>query len=163
MLQPLSPQQRGPRAHSTAELVHRVTDSSGAIVADFNYFAAERVLYVCWHGHLTGELVIRVAEASLPWIEQLHPLGLVNDKRGSTGEWGDSVDWIQFEWLPRAKQNGMFAFAYVIDPATTMSFENAGVANAIGEEIELRMFYSLPTAWRWLRQRTQRMEKTSAA
>ncbi|UYZ61029.1 hypothetical protein [Hymenobacter latericus] len=163
MPQPLSPQPGGSKAHSSAELVHRVADPSGATVAEFNYFVAERVLYVCWHGHLTGELVIQVGEASLPWIEQLHPLGLVNDKRGTTGDWGDSIDWIQFEWLPRAKKNGLHAFAYVMDPDTPMSLENTSVADAIGEEIELRMFYSLPVAWKWLRQRAPKTNSTSAA
>ncbi|GAB3839258.1 STAS/SEC14 domain-containing protein [Hymenobacter jeollabukensis] len=149
------------KIHSPAELVYHVDDDHGQRVADFGFFATERVLYVRWHGHLTADEVIRVAEASLPWHEQLHPVGLLNDKRGTSGEWGESMAWIEYEWIPRAKASGLQAFAYVINPDMMVSFENAALIEKIRQKVDLRTFYSVGAAWKWLRQHAFR--RTGAA
>lgn len=153
---PSAPLPRTCKLHSPVELVYHVDDAHGQRVADFGFFAAEQVLYIRWHGHLTADEVIRVAEASLPWHEQLHPVGLLNDKRGTTGDWGEAMMWIEYEWIPRAKAAGLSAFAYVLNPDMMVSFENAALIDKIRQALELRTFYSLGAAWKWLRQRTMR-------
>ncbi|WP_460676065.1 hypothetical protein [Hymenobacter coalescens] len=144
------------------ERVHQVTDAHGILVAEFHFFAPERVLYINWHGHLTSDEVIQVAEASLPWHEQLHPLGLLNDKRGTSGDWGEAMNWIEYEWVPRAKASGLRAFAYVINADMQVSFENATLIEHIRQQVDLRTFYSVGAAWKWLRQHAFRLSGAAA-
>jgi hypothetical protein len=151
MLHPSS-NSRTRKLHSPVELLHHVVDARGLPVADFGFFPAERVLYIRWHGHLTAEEVIRVAEASLPWHEQLHPVALLNDKRGTSGDWGEAMAWIEFEWIPQAKAAGLLAFAYVINPDMMVSFENAALIDKIRAAVDLHTFYGVGAAWKWLRQ-----------
>ncbi|WP_400191868.1 hypothetical protein [Hymenobacter sp. B81] len=143
--------------HLASDLIHSVTDDFGISVADFNFFPNERTLYVRWHGHLTSKEVVRVAQASLPWVEQLHPLGMINDKRGTSGDWGEALTWLEFEWTPVVKANGLRSFAYVLDPDTPVSPGNAQTLEHLEQELELRTFYTVGPAWRWMRQRTQRL------
>ncbi|GAA4373791.1 hypothetical protein GCM10023186_04700 [Hymenobacter koreensis] len=149
--------------HRTAELVQTVHDAFGATVAEFNYFPNERVLYVHWHGHLTADLVVRVAEASLVWHEQLHPLSILNDKRGTSGDWGEAAIWLEFEWIPVVKGHGLQALAYVLDPDTPVSLPNAQVKELLEEALVVRTFYAVAPAWRWLRQRTTRLLLSTSA
>ncbi|RTQ45240.1 hypothetical protein EJV47_25520 [Hymenobacter gummosus] len=159
---PPVPHPRTCKLHSPVELVYHVDDARGLRVADFGFFAAERVLYVRWHGHLTADEVVRVAEASLAWHEQLHPVGLLNDKRGTSGDWGEAMSWIEYEWIPRAKAAGLTCFAYVINADMMVSFENAALINKIREAVDLRTFYSVGPAWKWLRQHAFRRAGAAA-
>ncbi|KAA9332413.1 hypothetical protein F0P96_13145 [Hymenobacter busanensis] len=149
--------------HQKAELVHTIIDTFGIVVAELNFFPNERVLYVRWHGHLTSEEVIRVAEATLPWHQQLHPLGILNDKRSTSGDWGEAMHWLEYEWVPVAKKNGLRVFAYVLDADMQVSLGNAQVLDQLQQELDLRVFYSVPAAWRWLRQRTMPLLVAPAA
>jgi hypothetical protein len=143
--------------HSPPKLLQQVLDSPGQPVAEFVLYDRERILGVHWHGHLTSEEIIRVATASLDWQARIRPLGLLNDKRGTTGEWDEAMPWVEYEWTPRARAGGLQAFAYVIAPDLMMSFNNLALINQIRQSIDLRTFFHLGSAWKWLRQHaTQR-------
>lgn len=153
-LPPVSP--RPCKLHSVPEHLQRVTDRYRRPIADFYFFPAEQLFYIQWHGHLTAAEIIPVATASLPWLTQLRPAGLLNDKRGTSGDWGEAMMWIEYEWIPRAKAAGLTVFAYVLGEDMMISFENAALIDTIRQALELRTFYGLGAAWKWLRQRTTR-------
>ncbi|OON68774.1 hypothetical protein [Hymenobacter sp. CRA2] len=158
--QPL-PTARTAKLHSPPQLVQEVKDEFGRLIAELSFFPVERVLYVRWHGHLTAEEVIQVAKATLPWHEQLRPVGLLNDKRGTSGDWGEAMAWVEYEWIPWAKAHGLRAFAYVMNEDMMVSFENAALIHRIQENIPLRTYYGVGSAWKWLRQVGGRLPKVA--
>lgn len=141
--------------HST-ELVHTAHDSFGAVAAEYYYYSIEQVLYVRWHGHIIGEELIRIAKAGLCLHEQLQPLSLVHDTRGTGGDWGDAgaTSWLGYEWVPELKARSLRlrGIAFVLDADRSVSYDNAQVLSQIDAQFDFHLFYSPKPAWRWLRQ-----------
>src|SRR6476469_6974345 len=83
--------------------VHATYDSFGGLAAEYAFYPSARVLYVRWHGHVTSDELVRAAQVGLKINQQLQPLGLVHDTRGTSGEWGEASCWVKYEWVPGIK------------------------------------------------------------
>ena len=55
------------------------------------FYPAEELLYMHWHGHLTGATIIRGVEQATHWRDQLHYSFILNDKSDSGGDWSDAL------------------------------------------------------------------------
>ncbi len=144
------------KLYGAADIVYTAYDSFGAVAAEYSFFPDKRVLYVRWHGHFSGHEVIRVAKVGLGLHKQLQPLGLVLDTRGTSGDWGDAASWLTYEWIPGIKANSLSlrGIAYVLDPDTEVTYDNAQVIALLNQQFDFRTFYTPGPAWRWLRQHT---------
>ena len=84
-------------------------DAQGALLAEYLFFPADELLYVRWHGHLTGAEIIRGVEHGSKWHEQLVYSLVLNDKSDTGGDWSDALPWLEYEWLPKAVAAGVRA------------------------------------------------------
>ncbi|MFD1466817.1 hypothetical protein ACFQ48_01170 [Hymenobacter caeli] len=79
-----------------------MTDSHGVPLADYYHCQPDNLLYVRWHGHLTGDTVVETFRQTLYWQRRLAPRQLLLDRSRTTGVWEEALPWIQFEWLPES-------------------------------------------------------------
>ena len=92
--------------------VFLLNDAQGALLAEFHHHPADSLLLLRWHGHLSADDVVRAARAELKLQQQYQYRLLLNDKSHTTGDWGEALPLLQYEWLPQAKANGLQALAY---------------------------------------------------
>ncbi len=147
--------ERPVRAHH----VHTTHDSFGAVVADYTFFPRTQVLYVRWHGHMTGEEMVRAAQVGLQLNQQWQPRGLFQDTRGASGEWAEAEAsaWLEYVWIPgiKAQCPNLRGIAFLRDAVEPIPYANAQLMAQFDQEFEFKVFYSLLGAWRWLDKRTQ--------
>lgn len=129
-----------------------LTDSHGAPLAEYMYYPEQRILYVRWHGHLTGGEVIRGVQQGAQWREQLdYPL-ILNDKSDTSGDWSDALPWLQYEWLPRAVAGGIQAIAYILSPDLPAQVVSLEFVESVQPHLHVSLFTSEAEAQRWLAQ-----------
>ncbi|WP_400190371.1 hypothetical protein [Hymenobacter sp. B81] len=143
------------------QAVHTTHDSFGAVVADYTFFPGPQVLYVRWHGHVTGDELVRAAHTGLLLNQHWQPRGLFHDLRDSSGEWGEAGPWLEHEWVPgiHAQCPQLRSLAVLLAPATPLPYLNTQVLARLNEHFDFQVFYSLLAAWRWLNQRTVPLEQ----
>ncbi|MBF9143753.1 hypothetical protein [Hymenobacter properus] len=136
--------------------VHVTYDSFGAVAAEYTFFPLMRVLYVRWHGHVTADELVRAAQVGLRINQQLQPLGLMHDIRGTSGDWGDAAPWVEHEWIPgiQAHCASLRSIGFLSDADTPAPYTNLLLLDKLNQEFEFQRFYSLRAAWRWMEQRT---------
>ncbi|MDB5234713.1 MAG: hypothetical protein JWR44_1706 [Hymenobacter sp.] len=134
----------------TAVHVHTTYDAFGGLAAEYTFYPNARVLYVRWHGHMTSDELVRAAQVGLKINQQLQPLGLVQDTRGSSGDWGDANSWLTYEWIPRmkAKCASLRGIAVLLNADASVPYSNAQVLAQLDKQFELGKFYAPITAWR---------------
>lgn len=125
-------------------------DDSGQRLVEIEHDPAWPLLCVRWFGNLTGEQVIAVARQTLEMRGAMRYELLLNDKRGSTGDWSESLDWLEFEWLPQARAGGLRAVAYVFSPDMHNQLASARFVQRILPHLPIEVFYDLPAAVQWL-------------
>jgi hypothetical protein len=134
-----------------------ILDAHGALLADFDYYAGLDLLHVCWHGHLTAEAVVRGAKASLHLFAGAPlPARLLSNHQQVTGEWGEALPWLQYEWLPAACARGIRSVAHLLAPNTASQLINypggPEFIQAIRHELRAQSFRQAEPAWQWLTQ-----------
>jgi len=127
-----------------------LSDSYGAPLAEYFFTASNRLLYIRWHGHLTGPAVIRGVAAAMQLLEA-HPFNLVlNDKRDTGGDWSEALPWLQYEWQPEAVAAGIRAIAYLLSPDFNAQLVSHEFVGAMQGRIRVALFTSEIRARRWL-------------
>ena len=135
---------------STPTQLFTLEDAHGAALAKYLFYPAEELLYVHWHGHLTGAEIIRGVEQATHWRDQLHYSFILNDKSDSGGDWSDALPWLQYEWLPTAVQAGVKAIAYLFPPDFEHRFASQDFVEAVRPYLAIELFDDLETAVAWL-------------
>lgn len=128
-----------------------ITDAHGKPVVDAYHSPAHHLLYVQWFGNLTGNEVVSATRELLKVRGQLHPPLLLNDKSHATGDWGEAIDWLEYEWLPQAMQEGLRAMAYVFSPDVHNQLVSLTFFKRMHQYLPIRVFGTVPDAWEWLR------------
>jgi hypothetical protein len=125
-------------------------DEHGAALAEYFYYPADELLMVRWHGHLTGDAVIRGVARATTWRNQLNYSLILNDKSDTGGDWSDALPWLQYEWLPLAVKAGVRAMAYVFSPDTENRFASQDFVTAMRPHMAIELFEDLDAALAWL-------------
>jgi hypothetical protein len=145
--------------HPLARPVHTTRDSFGDVVAEYTFFPGPQVLYVCWHGHVTGDELVRAAHTGLLLNQQWQPRGLFQDVRGASGEWGEDSagTWMAHEWIPgiQAKCPNLRGIAVLLDAQMPVPYTNTQLLAQLDHHFDFKAFYALLPAWRWLDERTR--------
>ncbi len=130
-------------------------DAHGALLADFDYFSEHDLLTTTWHGHLTADAVVRGIEAGMQLFEghQL-PRRLLCNHQHVTGEWGEALPWLHYEWLPKATERGVQVVAHVLTPGTAGQLLNfpggPEFVSALKQELRAVSFRHMAPAWHWV-------------
>lgn len=93
---------------------HVLADQHGDPLVELSHYPEENLLYLCWHGHLTADEVIRVTKLGLEQQVRMRYRRVLNDKRDTSGDWHEALPWLQYEWLPQATAAGLCALGYVL-------------------------------------------------
>ena len=122
--------------------IHLLTldDAHGAALAEYLFYPDAALLYVRWHGHLTGPEVIRGAQQGVRWRGQLRYSRVLSDTRDASGDWSDALPWLQYEWLPLALAGGVRAVAYVFSPNCDNLFASQQFVAALRPQLAIKLF-----------------------
>lgn len=143
-----------PLVYSPGQRLLDLPDAHGSLLAEFDFFPDQRLLYVRWHGHLTAETVIEGVQAGARLRHNgAAPLLLLNDKSQTSGDWSDALPWLQYEWLPLAATSGLKAVAYAYSPDPTSQASSWEFIKAVRLLVPLGLFTSAAPAWKWLLRR----------
>ncbi|GAB3227498.1 hypothetical protein GCM10027346_10930 [Hymenobacter seoulensis] len=143
------------------EALVTLSDAHGKPLAEILHSPVHELLYVRWHGNITGTEVISVATEVIQLQTQYHyPLAL-NDKSLATGDWSEAMDWLEYEWVPQAQSLGLRAIAYVFSPDLSNQIISMTFFERVRQYVSIQMFYDVPAAWQWLRQHRRPQTSTS--
>jgi hypothetical protein len=143
--------------YSPAPALHLLSlpDIHGALLAEFDFYPTLDLLHVRWHGHLTAEAVVHGAKATLHLLaDQPLPTRLLSNHLAATGEWGEALPWLQYEWLPAARERGIRRVAHLLAHNTARHLINypggPEFIDAITHEVRAQSFRHEAPAWQWL-------------
>ena len=125
-------------------------DAHGAALTEYLFYPREELLYVRWHGQLTGPDIIRGVQQGTQWREQLRYFLILNDKSDTGGDWSEALPWLEYEWLPKAIAAGVRAMAYVFSPDRDNRFASQQFVEALRPHMAIEIFEDLDTALAWL-------------
>jgi hypothetical protein len=130
-------------------------DSYGVLLADFDFYPAHDLLTITWHGHLTADALVRGAERSMQlFADHRLPRRLFSNHQHVTGEWGEALPWLHYEWLPKAAERGVQVLAHVLAPSTASQLINFPGGQefiaAITQELRAVSFRHMEPAWHWV-------------
>lgn len=128
-----------------------LTDSHGAALAEYFYYPEDELLYVRWHGQLTGAEIIRGVQQGGHWRSQFKYSLILNDKSDTGGDWSDALPWLQYEWLPQALAVGVKALAYLFSPDRQNQFATHDFMAALRPHMAIEQFEDVEAAMVWLR------------
>lgn len=128
-----------------------LTDEYGVALAEYVVYPDDHLLYVRWHGQLTGPVIIRGVQQAAMWRDQFHVTRILNDKSDSGGDWSDALPWLQYDWLPLALQAGVRAMAYVFSPDRDNRFASQQFLTALRPHMAIDVFEDADAARAWLR------------
>ena len=142
---------------SATRLLH-LPDAHGALLADFDFYPEHDLLHVSWHGHLTAEAVVLGAKAGMQlFANGTLPRRLLSNHQAVTGEWGEALPWLHYEWLPEASARGVRVLAHVLAHGTASQLINFPGGHefvaAITHGLGARSFRHAESALQWLAQR----------
>ncbi|TGD82816.1 hypothetical protein [Hymenobacter wooponensis] len=125
-------------------------DAHGNRLVELYYAPTRELLHVEWFGNITGREVIYVAQEFLKVQKQLNISVLLNDKSHATGDWTESMEWLEFDWLPQVLLEGLRAVAYVFSPDAGTHYASRDFSERVARHIPIRLFYDVPSASKWL-------------
>jgi hypothetical protein len=125
-------------------------DEHGTRLAELYYAPDQELLQVQWFGNITSREVIYVAQEFIKTQNQLNVSLLLNDKSNATGDWAECMEWLEFDWLPRALANGLRAVAYVFSPDAGTHYVSKDFSERIAQHIPIKLFFDVPSARQWL-------------
>jgi hypothetical protein len=126
------------------------------------YYPADKLLYVRWHGHLTGAEVVRGVQQGGQWRDQLDYSYILNHKSDTGGDWSEALPWLQYEWLPLAVSAGVKAMAYVFSPDRENQFATQTFVAALRPHMAIELFENMDVALAWLHQQKSLADSTPA-
>ena len=129
-------------------------DAHGALLANFDFYPAQDLLYVRWHGHLTADAMVRGAAAGMRlFAGRRLPRRLLSNHQQVTGEWGEALPWLQYEWLPEASSRGVELLAHVLAANTASQLLNypggPEFVEVFTHELRALSFRHVEPAWHW--------------
>lgn len=130
-------------------------DGLGANLTEYLFYPNDELLYLRWHGHLTGDEIVRGVGQGAQWRDQLHYAYILNDKSDTSGDWSDALPWLQYEWLPQALEAGVRAMAYVYSPDRENRFASQLLVEALRPHMAIELFERLDAALVWLEAQRQ--------
>ena len=137
-------------------------DTNGAALAEYLFYPDDKLLYVRWHGHLTGAEIVRGVQQGCQWRDQFTYSFILNDKSDSGGDWSDALPWLQYEWLPQALHAGVKAMAYVFSPDRENQFATQSFVAALRPHMAVELFDNVDVALAWLQQQNYSADSTLA-
>ena len=136
---------------STAvEHLTTLRDAFGAPLADFQYVAADSLLFLRWHGHLTAAEIIRVAREGSNWRSRGYAR-ILNDRRANSGDWAEALPWMTYEWMPSAVASGIRAIGDIISDDSDNRLVTLAFVRALQPTMQAAVFTSETEALRWIR------------
>lgn len=139
-----------PDLYAPAQRLLSLPDVHGALLAEFDYFAASQLLCVRWHGHLTAGSVVRGAQAALALHAAHPPRRVLNDKSRTTGSWDEALPWFHYDWLPQVVAGGLQALAYVLSPDPHAQPAAQEFREVARQHLAMGLFREPAAAWQWL-------------
>ena len=132
-------------------------DQHGALLADYDFYPHLDLLHVRWHGHLTADSLVSGTKAGMRLFEgRSLPQRILSDHSLVSGEWGEALAWLHYEWLPAATYRGLGALAHVLsrDPASRFTrYPGTPEFMAALQQLRSRPFRHVGPAWQWLTHR----------
>ncbi len=137
----------------TTPVMHLTTlaDKFGEPLVDLYYVAADALLFLHWHGHVTADEIVRAATEGGQWRTHFAYQRILNDKRDGTGEWSEALPWMQYEWTPRAVAHGIRAMADIVSLHIGDRPVSQAYAQAVREQLPVAIFTDEAEALRWIR------------
>ncbi len=140
---------------STITQLLSLPDQHGALLADYDFYPHLDLLHISWHGHLTADSLVRGAKAGMRLFEgRPLPLRVLSDHSQVSGDWGEALPWLHYEWLPAASRQGVRTLAHVLsrDRASRLTQYSGSLEfiQAVRHELHARAFRHLGPAWQWL-------------
>jgi hypothetical protein len=129
------------------ELRHAMGDVYVTIQQKADYIEAK------WSGHITADEVVSAAQAYLELVRSSGCPKLLNDKSDVTGDWEEANDWLQYEWLPRAKEAGLRYLAHVYSFNMFSKLAARELQERVSPELCMKNFHERHLAEEWLSQR----------
>jgi hypothetical protein len=130
-------------------------DAHGNRLVELYYAPDRELLHVEWFGNITGREVIYVAQEFLKVQKQLHITALLNDKSHASGDWTESMEWLEFDWLPQVLLEGLRAVAYVVSPDAGTHYASRDFLERVARHIPIQLFHDVPSANKWLNSQVQ--------
>ncbi|TGE08073.1 hypothetical protein [Hymenobacter fodinae] len=125
-------------------------DAHGNRLVELYYAPEKELLHVEWFGNITGREVIYVAQEFLKLQKQIQVSVLLNDKSNAAGDWTESMEWLEFDWLPQVLCEGLRAVAYVFSPDAGTHYVSKDFSERVAQYIPIKLFYDVPSARQWL-------------
>ena len=138
-------------------------DKLGADLVEYFFYPEDELMDVHWHGHLTGDAIVRGVEQGGKWREQFSYAYVLNDKSDTSGDWSDALPWLEYEWLPQAVKVGVQAMAYVFSPDRDNQFASQELVEALRPHMAIALFEDRNLALEWLEQQRQHYKARAAA
>jgi hypothetical protein len=107
-------------------------------------------IHAKWFGHVTADNVITGAKLYLELIQKKPHTKLLNDKTSVTGDWEEANDWLEYEWLPHAKEFGLNCLAHVYSKDMFSRLSARNLYLRITPNLNIENFIGRKEAENWL-------------
>lgn len=134
------------------------------VYATFSYHYNLRLLLVVWTGFVTPADIIVVANRMIDLAAVIPLRCVVNDNKTVEGPWYDAVEWIVFDWRPRAVASGIKRMAQILSTdsyAALSGKEMLENLSQIGNELQVQSFKSVDEAKEWMLELIERGDEPS--
>ena len=113
-------------------------------------------LRATWRGFVEMEEAMRGATNYLAHASRFRSPYLLNDNYDLSGPWFDSLEWLEYVWLPHALDLGLRYVAHVVQADTHADFFTRTLPEHLTGALELQIFQEVAQAEAWLRSCQQR-------
>jgi hypothetical protein len=114
-----------------------------------------------WFGHITADNIITGAKVYLELIKKVPNSKLLNNKLEASGDWDEANDWLEYEWLPLAKEAGLRCFAHVYSADLFSRLSSRDLYLRIVPNIDIENFLSHSEAEKWLKRCSDAADKNN--
>ncbi|MHA6249381.1 hypothetical protein ACXYMU_15675 [Pontibacter sp. CAU 1760] len=104
-----------------------------------------------WTGHITSEDVIRAGRLYLELLRKTPVAKLINDKFDVSGDWDEAIDWLEFEWFPKAYESGLRCLAHVYSTDMFSKLSARNMYQRLAPNFFIENFNDRASAEAWLR------------
>lgn len=129
---------------------YTLPDLHGDPLVEFRHYPDEKVLHLCWHGHLTADEIVQVGQLALDQHPRLDYQRVLNDKRNTSGDWHEALPWLRYEWLPRTMALGLRAVAYIFSTDLAHQLATQEFVASVRPQLAIELFREPEEAWKWL-------------
>ena len=126
-------------------------DKNGDLCFYCEYNKKEEWIYNCWIGTISDNIVKKGGGINLELIEKFGCKYILNDNRLLIGNWSDSNDWIENEYIPNAISLGLRYIAHVFSPKFITKFSAVDLSSR-DLPLTFKTFDNISSAQSWLRE-----------